>query len=118
MAAFIRSVGKVAKNGIESTFWISHRIGDLEITMFAKDREQVCRKIVTKKVLPAEPERVIAAQPERIIEEVTWDCDKPILLVEKADYIRTQCPECTTITEDGELCERCELEKYSSKQEA
>ncbi len=79
MASFIRAVGKVRKDSVESSFWISHRVDNIDITVFAADREQVCRKIVTTKTLPPEPEKIIPAQPERVVEEVTWDCAEPIL---------------------------------------
>lgn len=61
---------------------------DVEIVMDLTDgvrvkwyieREQVCRKIVTKETLPAQPEQVIPARPEREVEKVTWECPDSLL---------------------------------------
>ncbi len=89
MADFIRVVGKVKKDSVESSFWVTHRVGDLEVVVYAADREQVCRKVVTIRTLPPEPEKIIPAQPERVVEEVTWDCE-PILAEREVEKVAVE----------------------------
>lgn len=43
------------------------------------DREAVCRKVETKKLIPAKPERTLPAEPEREEVEVEWVCSEPLL---------------------------------------
>ena len=44
------------------------------------EREQVCRKVVTKTTtIPAQPERVLPAEEEKVVEEFAWVCDEPLL---------------------------------------
>ncbi|MBI3936388.1 MAG: hypothetical protein HY323_05380 [Betaproteobacteria bacterium] len=74
--ALVRALGgKRKKDGVGNTFWVERRFGQAGvITVFAHDREQVCRKVVTgtREI----SEEVIPAHTEEIIE---WECPDALL---------------------------------------
>ena len=76
LAEFARTFGKCDKRAHDELFWLSAKLDDSGLFHVDAnaDRAAVCRKIITTKTLPAEPEKTIPAQPERTVEEVSWDC--------------------------------------------
>ncbi len=71
---FAMAMSRTNKQYSDSYFHISYTLpSGADIAALAA-REQVCRKIVTKRIAPAMP-----ALPEREVEDVSWDCGEPIL---------------------------------------
>lgn len=73
LATLARHFGKARKEANGDSFWLSVDFGLVRIACFARDRDEVCRRVVkgTRRV----PTRVIPAHDEEIVE---WECD-PLL---------------------------------------
>jgi hypothetical protein len=84
IARAMRTLGKCEKGLQENRFILKTHIGKNIIIRLWADREVICERVVTKRVVPA---CIIASQPateERIIPEheeeiVTWSCPESIL---------------------------------------
>lgn len=42
-------------------------------------QDYLCEKIVTKRIVPAMPEKVLPATPEHEVEDIQWKCPKSIM---------------------------------------
>ena len=47
--------------------------------------DAVCRRIETRKTIPAQPERTLPAEPEREEVEISWECPESLLRAENAE---------------------------------
>ncbi len=71
LVVLVRGLGRVAKNASGGTFWVNGDYDGVDVTGFAADREDLCRRVVTGR-------RTVPAQAERVEDIVEWVCD-PIL---------------------------------------
>lgn len=77
-----RGMGTLEKivQTIGETFTLRKKFGQHGVFIdFDINREKVCERIVTKKLLPAEEERIIPAKPEQEVDVVTWKCPESLL---------------------------------------
>ena len=75
VATFARAVGSTKKQELNRDTLILRHCTPSGGELWARvQKESVCEKIVTKKTLPPEPERIVPALPEREVEEVSWKC--------------------------------------------
>lgn len=75
----VMGIGTAEKGVSSSTFYLRKAFGGGLFLDINVNRDLICRKVVTKKIEPAEPEHVIPAKPEREVEEETWECPESIL---------------------------------------
>lgn len=74
-----RGVGLLTKRVSDYYFTLEKIFGDgCQIDWFVQ-RDEVCEKIVTKKIVPARPEMVLPAIPEQEVEEAVWVCPESLL---------------------------------------
>lgn len=79
LAERIKGLGKLEKFTSDSYFWLRKTFAVDCYVDFNVDRDKVCQRVVTQKVIPARPETVLSALPERVEEVVTWECPESIL---------------------------------------
>lgn len=79
LLAHVKGLGRLEKDAVGNWFYFRKRFTNRVSLEFNIDREKICRKVVTKTVLPAEPARIIPALPEREEEIVTWECPDSVL---------------------------------------
>jgi hypothetical protein len=97
IVTIVKALGKTKKNYVGNSIQITRDFGDIELNSHSVDREQVCRKIVTKKMEPAQPEKVIPAIPEHEVEVVRWDCEPILAGIDKADAVLKLAEKCMDV---------------------
>lgn len=79
LLARTKNIGPLEKIWKDKYFSLRKTFAGGIVIDFMIDRDQVCERIVTKKVIPARPELVLPATPEREVEEVEWHCPDSLL---------------------------------------
>ena len=83
-ASCAKALGKFRKDASGSYFNASRFFGPIELQATI-GRENLCRRIVHKRIEPAKPAMLIEAQPEREVEVIEYECPESILALAAED---------------------------------
>lgn len=79
LAAHAKLIGSFTKQASGGYFFLRKEFSPCVRIEWNVKQDDVCEKVITQRVRPAEPEMVVPAKPERIEEIVEYVCPESIL---------------------------------------